>query len=53
MVCSSVNRTHPVQMEKHYKIIATKKQQSIFNYRFIVVSSRVLSIAVLSGAITK
>ena len=32
-------------------IIATKKQQSISNYRFIVISSRVLSIAVLSGAI--
>ena len=30
-----------------------KKQQSMSNYRFIVVSSRVLSITVLSGAIAK
>ena len=53
MVCSSVNRTDAMQMEKALLAIATKKQQSMSNYRFIVVSSRVLSITVLSGAITK
>ena len=42
MACSSVNGTDLVK--KMEKALATKKQQSMFNYRFIVVSS---SVAVL------
>ena len=38
MACSGVNRTDPVK--KMEKALATKKQQSLSNYRFIIVSSR-------------
>ena len=47
MVCSSVNRTDLVQMEKHYY----SDEETAVDVQLY--SSRVLSIAVLSGAIAK
>ena len=38
MACLSVNRMDPVK--KMEKVLVTKKQQSMSNYRFIVISSR-------------